>query len=73
MYPTRNLYTDWARVPVLMTLGQAAMCLQLTPEALRRLCKAGEIPAAQYGKEWRICKDDLRAMIDRKRKGACDT
>jgi excisionase family DNA binding protein len=62
-------YTDWNHLPLLMSLEEASILLQITPEALRRLCKAGKIPAAQFGKLWRISRDVIRAMVA---KGATD-
>jgi len=57
-----STYTDWNKVPLLLDLTQAAVLLQLTPEGLRRICKAGQIPAAQFGKLWRISRDVIREM-----------
>ncbi len=42
-----------------LTLKEAARFLKLSPEALRRKAKAGEIPGAKPGKSWCFYKPDL--------------
>ncbi|MCH6583929.1 MAG: helix-turn-helix domain-containing protein [Proteobacteria bacterium] len=42
-----------------LTLKEAAAFLKLSPEALRRKAKAGEIPGAKMGKCWCFYKSDL--------------
>lgn len=62
----RNQYTEWGRVPLLLTIDQAAILLQCTPENLRKLCRQGKVPAMQLGSEWRISKDSIRAQLQEK-------
>jgi excisionase family DNA binding protein len=63
MYRQPRHYYDWSRVPLILDVAQAAILLQITPEHLARMCKAGTIPAAQFGKGWRIERDVIRAKL----------
>ena len=38
----RNIYTDWGRVPLLLTLEEAGLLLRVTPECVRVLCVKGK-------------------------------
>jgi excisionase family DNA binding protein len=49
-----------------LTIDQAAILLQMTPENLRKLCRQGKIPAMQLGSEWRISKDSIREQLQSK-------
>jgi len=42
-----------------LNLQEAADFLKMTPEGLRRLAAAGNIPAAKPGKRWCFLEDDL--------------
>ncbi len=46
-----------------LTLKKAAAFLNLSPEALRRKAKAGEIPGAKIGKRWIFLQEDLVEYI----------
>jgi excisionase family DNA binding protein len=46
-----------------LTLQKAAALLKLSPEALRRKAKAGDIPGAKIGKRWCFLKSDLVADL----------
>lgn len=59
----RNIYTDWGRVPLLLTLEEAGLLLRVTPECVRVLCVKGKLPAMQVGKQWRVDKKGLMQMI----------
>lgn len=62
----RKHYTEWGRVPLLLTTDQAAILLQSTPENLRKLCRTGKLPAIQVGVEWRISRDSIRDLLSHK-------
>ena len=59
----RKIYTDWGRVPLLLTLEEAGLLLRVTPECVRVLCVKGKLPAMQVGKQWRVYKKGLMQMI----------
>jgi len=46
-----------------MGLQEAAAALGIHPDNLSQLAKAGEVPAAKVGKEWRFLDVDLAAYL----------
>lgn len=62
----RNLkyFYDWNRVPLMMTIDQAAILIQITLEHLRTLCRKGIVPAMQLGQEWRIDREVVRERLN---------
>ena len=42
-----------------LNLVQAAIFLQMNPEVVRRMTKAGTLPGAKPAKEWRFIDEDL--------------
>ncbi len=48
---------------ITLDLNEAAAFLKMSPEALRRKAKAGEIPGAKIGKQWCFFKHDLVAYL----------
>lgn len=42
-----------------LTPEQAAEFLQVDPETVRRLLRAGRLPGAKIGQQWRIRRSDL--------------
>lgn len=59
---TYNVYTEYDKVPVLMTVQQAANLLQMSERTVLNLINNNEIEATKYGKEWRISKEKLLNM-----------
>lgn len=55
----KRRYFDWNNIPVLLTLQEASVLLQVTPECLRKQCIAGTLPAIRIGKSWRVDRDAL--------------
>lgn len=55
----RRKYFTWGDVPALIDLEQASELLGLSIESVRRFCVAGDLPAVQVGKQWRIDKQLL--------------
>ncbi len=49
--------------PEILTLKQAADLLQISERTLQRIVKAGEVPGAQVGGQWRFDRDQLREMV----------
>lgn len=41
------------------TIGEVAEFLRIKPETVRRLAKAGEIPARKLGGNWRFLKSEI--------------
>ncbi len=54
----------------LMALKDVAWYLHLCYETVRKLAKAGEIPAVKTGGLWRVRRSDLEAWIDEQRRVA---
>lgn len=57
-------YRNWEELPVVLTLGQCAVILNVTYELANKWAKEGKLPAIKFGKEWRIEKEKLRAMFN---------
>ena len=47
----------------ILTLQQAAEMLQISERTIQRMLKAGEIPGAQIGGQWRFDREQLLAMV----------
>lgn len=62
---TYNVYTEYEKVPVLMTIQQAAVLLQLTERTVLNLINSKDIEATKFGKEWRIPKESLLSTKER--------
>ncbi|MEE0963686.1 MAG: helix-turn-helix domain-containing protein [Ruminococcus bromii] len=59
---TYNLYTEYEKVPVLMTIQQAANLLQMSDRTVLNLITSNKIEAIRVGNQWRIPKDKLLNM-----------
>lgn len=59
---TYNVYTEYEKVPVLMTIQQAAVLLQLSERTVLNLITSNQIEAIKIGNQWRIPKDKLLNM-----------
>lgn len=59
---TYNLYTEYEKVPVLMTIQQAAVLLQMSDRTVLNLINSNKIEAIRVGNQWRIPKDKLLNM-----------
>lgn len=46
-------------LPDLVTVAEAARLLRASEQYVRRMCKAGDLPAVKVGRAWRINKTDL--------------
>lgn len=55
----KRRYYNWDNIPVLLSLQEASVLLQVTPECLRKQCIAGTRPAIRIGKSWRVDRDAL--------------
>lgn len=42
---------------------EAAAIIRMSPEYVRRQCKAGRIPATKLGKEWRITPQAIQQFM----------
>ena len=47
----------------ILTVAQAAEYLQFDPDKVYRLVRTGELPASKIGKEWRIRRADIEALL----------
>lgn len=52
-----------------LSLKEGAALLRIHPETLRKLVKAGKLPAFQVGKSWRLDMDEVMAAGKRAAKG----
>ncbi|MCG8406562.1 MAG: helix-turn-helix domain-containing protein [Phycisphaerales bacterium] len=46
-----------------MTLAEAAEMLRLSSNTVYKLCRSGELPSKQIGRQWRIRAADLEAWL----------
>ena len=51
-------------VKEVITLQEAAKILCVHPLTLRNLCKAGRVPGAKVGKQWRFRRSSLLTFVD---------
>ena len=54
-----NMCLSWDEAPIVLTPKQAGMLLGLSVGVIRKLCIAKEIPAAKFGRLWKIDKQKL--------------
>lgn len=55
----KRRYYNWDNIPVLLSLQEASVLLQVTPECIRKYCISGKLPAIQIGKSWHVDRDAL--------------
>lgn len=65
-------YKSWDELPVVLTLADCAIVLQMRHDTLRKWAKAGKFPAEQVGEssEWRIDKEVFRDFVQGKVKAS---
>lgn len=57
-------HTDATGEPEYLTTDEFAARIRMTPEYVRRQCKAGKIPnAKRLGKEWRIHRSSVEQFM----------
>ena len=52
------------QVASIMTIDDVSVYLQLHPLTVRRLARAGEIPAMKIGRQWRVQRELLDRWIE---------
>ena len=52
-------YLSYKDVPLMLTVDEAAKLLRISRNTVYASVKAGEIPSSRYGKQIRICRDDV--------------
>lgn len=57
-------YRDWDELPVLLTLSQVAILLDITHDTASRWARTGKIPAVKVADEWRVEKQAIREMFN---------
>ncbi len=62
----KNVLNDFK---ILLTPADASEALSISPRKLWSLTAGGEIPCVRIGRSVRYCIDDLRAYVQRNRKG----
>lgn len=53
-----------------LTPEQAAEALQVATETIRRLIRAGKLPAVKIGRQWRIARSAIDAVLRGEAPGA---
>jgi excisionase family DNA binding protein len=53
-----------------VTINEAAERLGLHVESLRRMCRRGQVPAAKFGRVWRLRQSDIDALFAREPEAA---
>lgn len=57
-------YTTWAKLPAIIDAETAAVVLGINAQIVRRMARAGELPAKKVGKKvWRFEKSALMAYV----------
>lgn len=60
-------YRDWADLPAVLTIGEAARFLRLGYRTVLNLCHSRDrsgFPAQKFGRAWRISRDALKRWLD---------
>lgn len=59
-------YRDWDEMPVILTIAQCAMVLQVAERTVTDWAISGKLPAHKVGgKNWRVAKEDLKNLFER--------
>ena len=59
-------YRDWDEMPVLLTIDQCAVILQVAYQTAFRWVASGALPATKIGsKNWFVAKKDLKELFER--------
>ena len=51
-------------VTQLLTVDETADCLKISKATIWQWCRSGRLPAVKLGRQWRIRRRDLEAMLD---------
>ena len=57
-------YRDWDELPVILTMSQCAIILDITCDTARRWASEGKLPAVKIADEWRAEKTQIRKMFE---------
>lgn len=60
-----NEYTNWQDVPLLLNAEEASRLLRVHLNTVRTMIKDGRLPATKVGREWRISREAIRALVER--------
>lgn len=63
-YRKMTYYRDWDELPVLLTLEQCAVVLNMSYERVRRWAQTGILPATKIESTWRVSKKRLKEFFD---------
>jgi excisionase family DNA binding protein len=58
-----DTYKNWDDLPLALTTKEVAEVLRVTETTVKNMLNAGTIPAAKFGRAWRINRDDLLAYL----------
>lgn len=61
----KKFYRSWEELPIMLTIGQCALLFNKNYDTIRSWIAKGILPATQFGKEYRIAKEDIKAMVER--------
>lgn len=56
-------FTDWAAVPLVLTVDEAAALLRVHGNTVRAWIRDGRLTAMQVRRGWRINKDDVMRLL----------
>ena len=51
-----------------LTTEEVLSYLRITPRTIYRLIRSGELPALRIGRQWRFCRTDLDAWLERQQR-----
>jgi excisionase family DNA binding protein len=58
-----KIIRSWDDCPVVMSVNDVSILLDISKRTVRRLCAQGDIPANKIGKDWRIEKEALKGKF----------
>lgn len=59
-------YRDWDEIPIILTVAQCALVMQVSERTITDWAIAGKLKASKIGGYWRITKDDLKMLFERR-------
>lgn len=58
-----KIFSAWEQVPLVLTVPEAALLLNMHPNYITKLCRANVLTGFKCGKEWRINKGSVMKYL----------
>ena len=59
-----TILTSWAHLPVVLDVHTVAILLDVSEVYVRRALQNGDLPGGKIGREWRVDRDKLKAIVE---------